>query len=161
MNAGKWKRRGLSGGAPPGPASGTWRLTVGLWWWGIFTVLAGLVLCVVSFLMVRDEIALDVRQGVAVARVATISAGRGPGIARVDFPADGKPREAAVEQPFFGHALEPGDQSRIDYLPSNPAVARRAGTHDPIGFAVVLDGLVVAAFVSLVRPLRRRGSRRR
>lgn len=117
----------------------------------MFSALAGLALCIVSFLIVRDEIALDVRHGVAVANVITISSGRGPGTARVDFPADGKLREAAVEQPFFGPALEPGDQARIEYLPSNPAVARRAGTHDLTGYAVVLGWLVLSALVALRR----------
>ena len=131
------------------PMPETWWQTAELWWWVVFTAVAGVVLCVASFLIVRDEIALDVHHAVAAGRVTEVSTGKGPGAARVSFPAAGEQREATVQQPYFGRALEPGDRTRVEYLRSDPAVARRAGAHDLIGYAVVLGCLALLVLGSL------------
>ena len=142
------------------PVPETWWQTAGLWWWVVFTVVAGVVLCVASFLIVRDEIALDVHHAVATGRVTEVSTGKGPGTARVSFPAAGEQSEATVQQPYFGRALEPGDQAQVEYLRSDPAVARRAGAHDLVGYAAVLGCIALLVLGSLsVSPRRRRRRR--
>ncbi|WP_250006730.1 hypothetical protein [Actinoplanes sp. M2I2] len=154
------KRRGRAPGPSGVPltAGPAWRVTAGLYWWVTFTVVAGLALCFAASLIVRDEVALDLHHRVALARVTDTHAGKGPGTARVVFTEDGSVHEAVVQQPLLGSGLEVDDQLRVEYLPSRPAVARRAGAHDFLSFAAVIGTVVVPP---LVVPLLRRRSRRR
>ncbi|MFU8851772.1 hypothetical protein ACNAW0_12430 [Micromonospora sp. SL1-18] len=126
--------------------------------WLAFTVLAGVGFCVGAGIYVRDEVALDLHHRYAVGRVIDVHTSvRGPGSVRVSYLADGRQVEAWVEQPWFGRDADVDDEVRIEYLASDPTVARRAGAHDLVG-VVVAVGVppLVALAPALLRHRRHR-----
>lgn len=136
-----------------------WRLQLAMYGWLAFTVLAGVGLCVAVGIIVRDEVALDFHQRYAVGRVIDVyTAGRGPGSVRVSYLADGRQVEATVEQPWFGRDADVNEELRIEYLPSDPTVARRARAHDLVGFVGALGIPALFAFALALLPRRRHKS---
>lgn len=123
--------------------------------WLAFTLLAGIGFCIAAAIVVRDEVALDLHHRYVVGRVIDMhTSTRGPGSVRVTYLADGRQVEATVEQPWFGRDADLNDELRIEYLPSDPTVARRVGAHDLVGFIVALG--VPALFAIAPALLRRR-----
>jgi hypothetical protein len=125
---------------------------------GAITLISMLAVAVLVAFAVRDEIRLDLHHEQAVARVRYVEEGIcGPGSIRVEFVAGGRPVEATVARSWFGARPERGDQVRIEYLKSDPHVARRAGPTTPSraqrGFAVVAI-LVIADIYLRPRPRR-------
>lgn len=144
-------RRGLTpgpAGPPLPPVEPAWKLGLELAFWIVFTAAAVIALLVLAVLTTRHEIALDLHHRNAVARVVDVSTGgKGPGTARIRFPAGDADAEATVLQPWFGRDSEVGDRLRIEYLPSNPEVARRAGAHDLVGLVAPLGVLALLVFI--------------
>ena len=122
-----------------------------------FTVLAGTGFCIAGGIIVRDEVALDLHHRYAVGRVIdTYTSVRGPGSVRVSYLAAARQVEATVEQPWFGRDADVNDELRIEYLASDPTVARRAGAHDLVGFVVALGVPALFAIAPALLRHRRR-----
>ncbi|MGR6318772.1 hypothetical protein Q2K19_32155 [Micromonospora soli] len=151
-------RRGLTpgpSGLPLPPAEPVWRLQLAMYGWLAFTVLAGIGFCIGAGIVVRDEVALDLDHRHTVGRVIDVHTSiRGPGSVRVSYLADGRQVEATVEQPWIGRDADIDDEVRIEYLASDPMVARRAGAHDLVGVVVAFG--VPALFAIASTLLRRR-----
>lgn len=122
----------------------------------MISVLGVVTFAALLLLIARDEVRLDVRHDTAQARVIrTYSQSRGPGGAVVRFTVDGRPVEADVALSWFGDTPHTGATMAIEYDPSHPARARRAGSHDVVGIVVPLVAIAVFASTGW-RPWRRR-----
>jgi hypothetical protein len=128
--------------------------------WGI-AALCLLPLLVVTVDVIHGEIALDLDHRVVDARVIEVhTSRRGPDSLQVAFSADGHQHEAHIQQPWFGAPVDPGVSVRIEYLPSDPAVARRAGAHDLVGYAEAVGVLTLSVCAARWWHRRRRKARR-
>lgn len=139
------KRRGL----PPGPRKpdrvGRFH-AVRLALWGAFALACLLAVVLGVIFVLRDEVRLDLHHEQAVGRVVDVYRHRGgPDSVRVEFSAGGRPAGATVELPWFAMPPQDGAQVRIEYLKSDPSVARRAGAHDAVEFAEVFGIIALIA----------------
>ena len=134
----------------------------GLALWGGITVVAALAMVFFLGLAVVDEVTLDLHHKRVEAIVVRTNWGRWNDTADVRFrPGVAAAIEAKVQLAPFSDDPSAGDRIAIEYDPSDPTRARRAGAHD-ILVPVVFFGLVAAASVFAIRrDQRRRHGRRR
>jgi hypothetical protein len=115
-----------------------------------------------SVVLAYAEVRLDLDHRSAVARIEQLSAGNRSGYpeARVVFPVPGRsPVDADVDRALGGDTLRVGDSIRIEYSPSDPSNARRAGTHSIVCFPIALASVAYLAFVPQLRSNRARRRR--
>ncbi|MEU8821036.1 DUF3592 domain-containing protein [Actinoplanes sp. NPDC048796] len=122
---------------------------------GLSAVVVGIAL----FMVAREEVLLDLHHRVTEGTVIGISTSlRGPGSVDVVYSADGREHTTSVGQSWWGGSVYTGDHVRIEYSPSHPSLARRAGAHDALSLVGGLAACTVAgvAFEGLRRRRRRR-----
>jgi hypothetical protein len=121
--------------------------------------LLGAVLVVLTFIVIRNEVTLDLHHSSTTATVIEVfEGGRGPGGLRVTFVVDARPIETTVEQPWFAPHFAVGQSVAIDYDPDDPTRARLADLHDVVS-GLVFAGVVGATYWAIGR-FRGRGRHR-
>jgi hypothetical protein len=100
------------------------------------------------FHVVRDEVLLDVHHSRATGVVQEASPGKAGGTARVTFSPDPYgPVTATVQLSIFHDLPRVGDRIEVEYDPSQPHRARRAGAHDVAAFGPFIAVIVAVGFV--------------
>ena len=123
-----------------------------------FATTCAIGLIAAAAVLLWDEITLDLHHVTTTAQVTGVDDvyQRGPASLEVRFTAGGKPVTTTVGQGFPHHLPGVGDQIRIEYAPSDPGHARRAGVHDLLELLAVFGvPFGSAALYRRFRPVRR------